>query len=77
MQGGGEQLSPAGATGNTMYVVPAASGSDAWFARAVRAAAADGRSQSRAHVERAHRFQPVRGMEQDFFPFAGQACGPG
>jgi hypothetical protein len=76
MQGGGEQLSPADATGNTMHVVPAASGSTPgslvlYVQRPLTAVRSHALTWNA--VAASNRYEV---WEQDFFPFAGQACGP-
>jgi hypothetical protein len=74
--GGGEVLGPANTTGNTMYVVPAASGSAPgslvlYVQRPLTAVRNQGLTWNT--VTTSNRYEV---WEQDFFPFAGQSCGP-
>lgn len=75
MQGGGEVLSPANATGNAMVVVPAASGSiPGSLVLYVQRPLTATRNHALAWnaVTASNRYEV---WEQDFFPFAGQGCG--
>lgn len=75
MQGGGEVLSPSNANGNAMVVVPAASGSTpgslVLYVQRPLTAARDHALTWNA-LTASNRYEV---WEQDFFPFAGQACG--